>query len=39
MKRVGEVLHDVKMLQPLEFTRTEAIELAWHVRDGPWHRR
>jgi D-lactate dehydrogenase len=35
VKRVGEILHDVKMLQPLEFTHeTEAIELAWHVRDG-----
>jgi FAD/FMN-containing dehydrogenase len=25
----------LKMLQPLEFVReTEAIELAWHIRDG-----
>ncbi|HTB13840.1 MAG TPA: FAD-binding and (Fe-S)-binding domain-containing protein [Bryobacteraceae bacterium] len=34
-KRVGDALRDVAMLQPLEFTRdAEAIELAWHVRDG-----
>src|ERR1700691_4909490 len=34
-KRVGEVLNEVKMLQPLEFVReAEAIELAWHIRDG-----
>ncbi len=35
VSKVGEALRDVKMLQPLEFTREiEAIELAWHVRDG-----
>ena len=33
--RVAAALRDVKMLQPLEFIReAEAIELAWHVRDG-----
>jgi D-lactate dehydrogenase len=34
-KKIGDTLADVKMLRPLEFIRdTEAIELAWHVRDG-----
>src|ERR1700733_5828501 len=34
-KRVGDALRDVKMIQPLEFVReAEAIELAWHIRDG-----
>jgi D-lactate dehydrogenase len=34
-KRVEDALRDVKMLQPLEFVReAEAIELAWHIRDG-----
>jgi D-lactate dehydrogenase len=34
-KKVGDALRDVKMLQPLEFVReAEAIELAWHIRDG-----
>jgi len=34
-KKVGDALGDVNMLRPLEFTRdTEAIELAWHIRDG-----
>lgn len=34
-KRVGDALHDVKMLRPLEAIReAEAIELAWHIRDG-----
>jgi D-lactate dehydrogenase len=34
-KRVGDALRDVKMLQPLEAIReAEAIELAWHIRDG-----
>ena len=35
VSKVGEALRDVKMLQPLDFTHEiEAIELAWHVRDG-----
>src|SRR5271156_815840 len=34
-KRVGDALRDVRMLQPLEAIReAEAIELAWHIRDG-----
>jgi D-lactate dehydrogenase len=34
-KRIGDALSDVKMLQPLKFIReTEAVELAWHIRDG-----
>ena len=34
-RRVREALRDVKMLQPLEAIReAEAIELAWHIRDG-----
>jgi len=34
-KAVEDSLRDVKMLQPLEFVRdAEAIELAWHIRDG-----
>src|SRR6202041_3403136 len=34
-KTVADALRDVKMLQPLEFIRdAEAIELAWHIRDG-----
>src|SRR6202167_6284379 len=34
-KSVADALRDVKMLQPLEFIRdAEAIELAWHIRDG-----
>jgi D-lactate dehydrogenase len=33
--RVRDALRDVKMLQPLEAIReAEAIELAWHIRDG-----
>jgi D-lactate dehydrogenase len=32
---VAESLKDVALLQPLEFiTATEAVELAWHVREG-----
>jgi len=34
-KKVADALGDVRMLQPLEFIRdAEAIELAWHIRDG-----
>ena len=34
-EKVANALRDVKMLQPLEFIReAEAIELAWHIRDG-----
>jgi D-lactate dehydrogenase len=34
-KRVADSLGDVELLQPLEFiTTTEAVELAWHVREG-----
>jgi D-lactate dehydrogenase len=34
-KRVAEALVNVELLQPLEFiTATEAVELAWHVREG-----
>jgi D-lactate dehydrogenase len=34
-KKVGDALRDVKMLRPLEIIRdAEAIELAWHIRDG-----
>jgi D-lactate dehydrogenase len=33
--QVAEALKDVALLQPLEFiTATEAVELAWHVREG-----
>jgi D-lactate dehydrogenase len=33
--QVAEALKDVALLEPLEFiTATEAIELAWHVREG-----
>jgi D-lactate dehydrogenase len=34
-RRVAEGLKDVALLQPLQFiTATEAVELAWHVREG-----
>jgi ferredoxin len=34
-RKVGAALSGVKLLQPLEFIReTEAVELAWHIRDG-----
>jgi D-lactate dehydrogenase len=34
-QRVADAIKDVDLLQPLEFiTRTEAVELAWHVREG-----
>jgi D-lactate dehydrogenase len=34
-KQVADGLKDIELLQPLEFiTATEAVELAWHVREG-----
>jgi D-lactate dehydrogenase len=34
-KRVADEIKDIKLLQPLEFITTmEAVELAWHVREG-----
>jgi len=34
-KRVAGAIKDINLLQPFEFiTTTEAIELAWHVREG-----
>jgi D-lactate dehydrogenase len=34
-KRVGDALGEVTLLHPLEFVReAEAVELAWHIRDG-----
>lgn len=34
-EEIAQSLQDVALLQPLEFmTTTEAIELAWHVREG-----
>jgi D-lactate dehydrogenase len=34
-RQVTEALQDIQLLQPLEFiTATEAVELAWHVREG-----
>jgi D-lactate dehydrogenase len=34
-RQVAEALGDVELLKPLEFiTATEAVELAWHVREG-----
>jgi D-lactate dehydrogenase len=34
-KRVADAIKDVDLLQPLEFiTTTEAVELAWNVREG-----
>jgi D-lactate dehydrogenase len=34
-KGVADEIRDIKLLQPLEFiTTAEAVELAWHVREG-----